>query len=182
MVTSSASITTRDTEPGEALDPVLILRPLRDDGGRVSDAIIEFANAPWRSAFGSADRDPSGLRLLEAFPAFADRIAYLGRAIGTGESFRLLDTMPGDPSRRFVTQMTPHGASVIVVSHEVTREHALEEALASSAEGLRTFFDAVDDMVVVSALDGRIAYEPVSVIVRPRLRRQPGARREGSGR
>ena len=70
-------------------DAVLLLRLLRDGDGQVADAVIEFANSPWRAEHGTVDRDISGERLLESFPAFADRLPLYVRAVQSGDPIRI---------------------------------------------------------------------------------------------
>lgn len=128
---------TEQGEPREALDLILILRLLRDESGRVVDAAIEYVNDTWRAVFGSMDRDPSGESLVASFPSFADRLPLYATAVETGKSIRRVNPMPGDMSRRFAVQFAPDGERVIVVSHEVTREEALEKAQRESEERFR---------------------------------------------
>jgi two-component system, cell cycle sensor histidine kinase and response regulator CckA len=49
-------------------DRVLVLRAIRDESGRVRDAVVEFVDERWRLELAAAGRDVIGLPMRRAFP------------------------------------------------------------------------------------------------------------------
>ena len=59
----------------QLVDSVIVLRAVRDEGGRIVDEEIVYANPAWRREILGQDTasDPAGRRFLELAPELADR-------------------------------------------------------------------------------------------------------------
>ncbi|MEI7742754.1 MAG: PAS domain S-box protein, partial [Chloroflexota bacterium] len=145
----------RDLGRGRAPNAILVARPLRDGDGQVVDAVIEFANESWRAAANSGGDDPTGARLLERFPSYADRLENVARALDTGQEFQVVSSLPGDPSRWFEVQFTPCAGTVIVVGREVTRERAIENAAREHEERFLSAMEVSETGMCLVSPEGR---------------------------
>jgi serine phosphatase RsbU (regulator of sigma subunit) len=65
----------------ELVDSVLVLRPIRDDDGRVTDFGIEHVSPGYHDPEGRSAADLSGLTLLEAYPASGSGPGLFARAV-----------------------------------------------------------------------------------------------------
>ena len=125
-------------------DAVIVLRAARV-AGVIVDEVIEFANRTWREKIlGDPDApDPSGSRLLERFPAFADRFALHCAVIETGRPYRATMVAPLEGGTGwFDTGYVPFGDGLISVSRDVTAAIETEAAahdFGNVLTGIRIF-------------------------------------------
>jgi signal transduction histidine kinase len=138
-------------EAFEALgDSVCILRAVRV-AGVIVDETIEFTNRTWRAEIlGDPDlADPSGQRLLETFPSFAERFARHCEVIETGIPYRATMVAPIEGAERwFDTEYVPFEDGVIAVARDVTARKRLEETVARTER-----LEAVSRVAAVAAHD-----------------------------
>jgi PAS domain S-box-containing protein len=121
-------------------DGILVLSPIRDTDGVIVDERIEYTNPAWRRhVLGSADAtDPAGSRLLEAIPAFAERLDAHRHVIETGEERRDTVTAPGTARDHwFEADMRRAGDGLVVLVRDVTDERLAREARDRSDEAGR---------------------------------------------
>jgi len=135
-------------------DGILVLSPIRDPDGTVVDERIEYTNPAWREAvLGDPDApDPSGSRLLEAMPAFRERLDAHRHVLETGEATRETVTVPGSARDRwYEADMRRAGDGLVVLLRDVTAEvvaratHAESEAASRAREeGLRVRMETAE--------------------------------------
>jgi anti-anti-sigma factor len=146
----------------EALpEPTVVLAPVRDDAGAVTDFVFDYANRVAETAFGAAPDGLTGRSVLAALPAFPRNlfeqfVAVLdeGAALRTQVDYH--DAFAGRAGfeGRFAVSASRIGGRLLVVYEDVTRR-----ARAQAAE--RRFgavIDATSDWVSITDREAKLVY------------------------
>ncbi len=120
------------------LDPLVILRAVRDGTGRIVDFIYDYANAAAGAANRVTPHDLVGRRLMEFLPAHesAGLLTAYSRVIETGEplvldGFAYADAWGGERLERiFDVRASRLGESLVYTWRDVTDRRRLAERLA----------------------------------------------------
>lgn len=126
-----------------SLDGFALLRPARDEQGRVVDFTFVFANQAVLRAHGRSEEQLVGRRLLELSPEDEDVVSRLAHVADTG--------CPSDVERPYVREgqrgwarllAVRIGEEVAVSSADITARKRAEEALLEREEQLAAAFEA----------------------------------------
>ncbi|MGW4379787.1 SpoIIE family protein phosphatase [Kitasatospora sp. NPDC004531] len=131
------------------LDPVLLLRAVRETGGPVTDLLVEHANAATVDLAGRDAADLRGRRLSELYPgmvvsgAFDRLCAAAERGIPyLGEAERYVETVGGSARATAMTlHATPFQDGLLVTwrSHDEAERHLVQAAQAARLARLGTW-------------------------------------------
>lgn len=146
-----------------ALDPWMVLGPLRDERGHVTDFVIEDVNAGAAEYLRWPRERLLGARLLEEFPNVAEHglmAAYL-EALETGETVTIHDlAYPHeifDETRLYELRARAEGGSLMITWRDTTPASLARNDLAQGeAMFRRAAANAGDALVVVT--DGAVAW------------------------
>ena len=147
------------------LEPLVILRPVRDASGRIVDFVYEYANDAACAANRMPRRELLGRRMLEVLPEHgpAGLIDTYARVIATGQSlmldgFAYTDTWGGVPQTR-VSDLRVHrlGDSLVYTWRDVTERQRAQDELVSAAGRNRLLVEeSADGIFRIERRTGRI--------------------------
>jgi anti-anti-sigma factor len=145
----------------ELPEATVVLAPVRDGDGTVTDFVFEYANRVAAAALGAASRELTGRRVLTALPAFPltlfeEMVTVVedGSALRTRVAYR--DAFDGRTafSGRFDVSASRIGDRLLVVYEDVTardRAHAAERRFGAVIE-------ATSDWVSITDRDAKLVF------------------------
>lgn len=146
-----------------ALDPWMVLGPLRDERGHVTDFVIEDVNAGAAEYLRWPRERLLGARLLEEFPNVVEHglmAAYL-EALESGETVTIHDlAYPHeifDESRLYELRAQAEGGSLMITWRDTTPASLARNDLAQGEAMFRRAAGAAGDALVV-VLDGAVTW------------------------
>jgi PAS domain S-box-containing protein len=117
-------------------DSVSVWRAVRDEEGRLVDALVQYANPAWRRVMlGSDEIDPAGMRLVADLPSLAGRLELHREVIDTRVPQRTVLELAGT-GKWFDEGYVRFGDGLIVVSRDVTDATLARDRLATREAAL----------------------------------------------
>ena len=145
-----------------APDSFSILRPVRDDQGRVADFVWVYGNPTLESFIGMPFAALKGRRLLEMFPGHrgSSFLSAYQRVAETGQTHVEEALYQGDGAlgdRWFRVAVVSMGADIAVLSQDITARKQAEEAIKASLREKETLLKEIhhrvkNNMQVISSL------------------------------
>ena len=137
------------------LDAHAVLRPVRDDSGRIVDFIFEDVNETACTFLGTSRDETLGTLISERLPGneSSGLTALYARAMETGEPLVMEDFEYPDfeltgTDRRFDIRAVRFGDSLSLIWRDVTQQRKTIDALAASEEKYRLLAENVSDVVM----------------------------------
>ena len=148
-------------------DPLLLLRPVRDASGNVTDMIILAANHAMSSAVPAPASTYLGKHLLEVFPDRADVFAHARQVADSGRSLKLdgheVDGPEGGTRRTLAVRVVPVGSDVCATWRDVTMHVDALEAVREAEQRSRMLAENAADVVLMRDAEGRVQWISPSV-------------------
>jgi len=135
-----------------SLDPIQMLRAVRDRSGTIVDFEYQDINQPAEAFLRFTRKQAVGTRVSALFPAYVEQ-GYFARyveVIETGQSIQeeLADQTPGFEDTWIHQQITPISDGVAITSRDITQGKQAEAALRQSQQELSSLTDNAPDIIV----------------------------------
>lgn len=148
-------------------DPLLLLRPIRDGSGHVTDMLILAANEALSAVVPPTRQPFVGRTLLEAFPERSDLVDHACEVAESGQPIAIDGQeveIPGiGATRTLAVRVVPVGSDVCATWRDVTVHADALEAVKEAEHRSRMLAENAADIVLMRDVQGKIQWISPSV-------------------